>query len=496
MRYLCLTAVLVLVGLVSTPASAQVFEFYPYDENNDESLDSVDISKWANMARCLCDAYNESDGTATLHIRVRDSGGSYTTEEVYFYLGDDCDSESTAISDVCLELEVINHSNFNQEQTIEVPIHWVVDPMGGECTEQNGGTTTLYVIMSDPNNAPSATYVISYDTAPPGVPTSVSAQGGEGAVSVSWEPPDDDDENIEYYNVLCALDGVPLTSPSATPSWKTTQDVCDQDLTPDDIPDPDAGVPDAEVPDATVSTDASPTPDASGLDAAVQNDAAAQADAGTSSTECTEVTGGFSAGESYPNPCFVCGTVGSTATDLRIEGLDNNVIYDFAVVAIDEKGNVSAVSEVISATPVLTTDFAEHYSAAGGAEEGGFCFIATAVYGDYDHPNVQRLRTYRDQVLARSPAGRRFIAWYYANGPKMVRLERRFPQVGVVSRLGLEGLVWISRQLTPGQGGADPQRAALPLGVLLIGVMLGLSRLVGRREEEPATDDTDPEVIP
>jgi hypothetical protein len=458
MRYLCLTAVLVLVGLVSTPARAQVFEFYPYDEDNDESLTDLDFSEWANMARCLCDEYAETQdaSTATLHIRVRYSGGSLTTDEVYFYLGDDCDSESTSISDVCRELTVINHSDFNEEQTIEVPIHWVVDPMGGQCSEVNGGTTTLYVIMGDPNNAPSDTKVISYDTAPPGVPTSVTAQGGEGAVSVSWNPPDSDDENIEYYNVLCAVNGsdaTALTSPSATASWTSTQDICELNL----------------------------SADATALDV---------------ETDCTLVTGGFSAGESFPNPCFVCGTVGSSAFDLRISGLKNEVVYDFAVVAIDENGNVSSVSEVASASPVPTIDFAERYSAYGGAEDGGFCFIATAVYGDYDHPNVQRLRTYRDQVLARSPAGQRFIAWYYANGPKMVRLERRFPQVGVVSRLGLEGLVWISRQLTPGQGGADPQRAALPLGVLLIGVMLGLSRLVGRREEEPATDDTNPEVTP
>ncbi len=527
MRYLRLIGVLLLVTVATVTvmagamavgpgtARAQVFEFYPYDENDDEALTTLDYAEWANMARCLCDAYNESEGaqTATLNIHVRDSGGVYTTEEVYFFLGDACDSESTAINDVCQELVVINHSDFSQEQTIEVPIHWVVDPINGECTEQNGGSTTLYVIMGDPDNAPSATLEITYDTAPPGVPSAVEANGGEGAVTVSWEPPETDDENIEYYNVLCALDGVPLTSPSATESWKTTQEVCGQDLTPDNIPDPDpdAGVPDAAVADATVSSDASVTPDASGLDAAVQvdaavqDDAAAQDDAATTTIDCNSVSGGFTAGTTYPNPCFVCGTAGVSASDLRISGLDNNVIYDFAVVAIDEKGNVSAVSEVVSATPVMTTDFAEHYAAAGGVEEGGFCFIATAVYGDYDHPDVRSLRSYRDQVLKRSTGGQRFIGWYYAHGPKMVQLQRHSPLVWAATRLGVEGLVWISRQLTVGQpGGADPQRAALPLGLLLMGMMLGLSRLVGRREEEreaadgedPAKDASDLEVTP
>jgi len=449
MRTLFLTTLLALAGLASTPARAQSFTFYPYDENNVESLDTVEIAEWSNMARCLCDEYAETQdaSSATLHIRVRESSSSLTTDEVYFYLGDDCDSESTSISDVCRELTVINHSDFNVEQTIDVPVHWVVDPLGGQCSEQNGGTSTLYVIMGDPNNAPSATYVISYDTAPPGVPSSVSSLGGEEAVSVSWDPPTSDSENIEFYNVLCSANGAPLTSPTATASWTTTLDVCDVSL---------------------------------------------PADASAISTNCASVTGGFAAGDA-PNPCFVCGSVGTTGTDLRISGLENGVVYEFAVVAIDENGNVSKVSEVLSATPVPTTDFAEHYSASGGAEKGGFCFIATAVYGDYDHPNVRRLRTYRDQVLARSSAGKQFIAWYYKNGPKLVRLQRQFPQIAVVSRLGLEGLVWISRQLTPGQGGADPRRAALPLGVLLVGLMLGLGRLVGRREDEPAHRETDPE---
>lgn len=445
-------AVLLAAGLLATPARAQTFEFFAYDENNSGSLDSIQFGEWANMARCLCDEYAETQdaSSATLHIRVRDDSGSYTTDEVYFYLGDDCDSESTAISEVCRELRVINHSDFSEEQTIEVPIHWLVDPLGGQCSELNGGTTTLYAIMADPNAAPAATLVISYDTAPPGVPSSVEARGGEGAVSVSWNPPTTDDENIEFYDVLCSVAGAPLTDGSASASWTSTQDVCSLNL---------------------------------------------PADASALSTDCSALTGGFQSGDQYPNPCFVCGSVGASGTDLRITGLELDVEYQFAVVAIDEMGNVSSISEVLSATPVPTTDFAERYSAYGGTEGGGFCFIATAVYGDYDHPNVRRLRTYRDTVLARSPAGKQFIAWYYKNGPKMVRLQRQFPQVSLASRLGIEGLVWISRQLTPGQGGADPQRAALPLGVLLIGMMLGLSRLVGRREEEPE-DDSDPEVTP
>lgn len=49
------------------------------------------------------------------------------------------------------------------------------------------------------------------------------------------------------------------------------------------------------------------------------------------------------------------------------------------------------------------------------------CYIATAVYGSYDCPQVWTLRRYRDGVLARSWAGRAFIRAYYALSPAMVR---------------------------------------------------------------------------
>lgn len=44
---------------------------------------------------------------------------------------------------------------------------------------------------------------------------------------------------------------------------------------------------------------------------------------------------------------------------------------------------------------------------------GGGCFIATAVYGDYDHPQVKVLQGFRDQVLVKSQPGRCFISWYF-----------------------------------------------------------------------------------
>lgn len=52
----------------------------------------------------------------------------------------------------------------------------------------------------------------------------------------------------------------------------------------------------------------------------------------------------------------------------------------------------------------------------------GGCYVATAVYGSYDCPQVWTLRRYRDDKLAKTALGRLFIRTYYALSPTLVRL--------------------------------------------------------------------------
>jgi hypothetical protein len=58
---------------------------------------------------------------------------------------------------------------------------------------------------------------------------------------------------------------------------------------------------------------------------------------------------------------------------------------------------------------------------ASATKEGG-CYIATAVYGSYDCPQVWTLRRFRDNSLQCSWLGKRFIQMYYAVSPGIVRL--------------------------------------------------------------------------
>lgn len=54
-------------------------------------------------------------------------------------------------------------------------------------------------------------------------------------------------------------------------------------------------------------------------------------------------------------------------------------------------------------------------------ETSGGCYVATAVYGSYDCPQVWTLRRYRDDTLASTWYGRAFIYIYYAISPTLVK---------------------------------------------------------------------------
>ena len=53
------------------------------------------------------------------------------------------------------------------------------------------------------------------------------------------------------------------------------------------------------------------------------------------------------------------------------------------------------------------------------------CFVATAVYGNYDHPVVLDLRYFRDSFLTHKNWGRSFISLYYTHSPNWANIIRR-----------------------------------------------------------------------
>ena len=69
---------------------------------------------------------------------------------------------------------------------------------------------------------------------------------------------------------------------------------------------------------------------------------------------------------------------------------------------------------------MFQTDTAGGGSTTNTTASGG-CYVATAVYGSYDCPQVWTLRRFRDFTLVKSWYGRAFIRTYYAISPTLVK---------------------------------------------------------------------------
>jgi tetratricopeptide (TPR) repeat protein len=69
------------------------------------------------------------------------------------------------------------------------------------------------------------------------------------------------------------------------------------------------------------------------------------------------------------------------------------------------------------------------------------CYIATAVYGSYEAPQVLVLRRYRDDILRTTGPGRAFIRLYYAIGPTLATLIGHNTWLNTLIRTRLDTLV-------------------------------------------------------
>lgn len=76
---------------------------------------------------------------------------------------------------------------------------------------------------------------------------------------------------------------------------------------------------------------------------------------------------------------------------------------------------MDGTSEFYKESDISAKELANNSDASGG------CYVATAVYGSYDCPQVWTLRRYRDYTLAETWYGRAFINTYYAISPTLVK---------------------------------------------------------------------------
>ena len=131
--------------------------------------------------------------------------------------------------------------------------------------------------------------------------------------------------------------------------------------------------------------------------------------------------------------------------------------YDFY---IEDGSYFYATNDIVETSHVVSSIFCDVYQCGGNLEfeaegdlsslsnttkvkttkKSGSCFVATAVYEDYDHPQVIRLRAFRDHFLSGSALGRTLIRIYYVVGPFLAILPTRSRVTKRLLRLILDRL--------------------------------------------------------
>jgi hypothetical protein len=104
---------------------------------------------------------------------------------------------------------------------------------------------------------------------------------------------------------------------------------------------------------------------------------------------------------------------------------------DFGIV--ESKPGISNIVSAYGEQPELSDD-------KGG---GGGCFIATVCFGSPLAKQIQILREFRDKYLIKTEIGRKFIRWYYKNGPIMAKFILRHPFLKLPVRIVLYPVIFI-----------------------------------------------------
>jgi hypothetical protein len=151
----------------------------------------------------------------------------------------------------------------------------------------------------------------------------------------------------------------------------------------------------------------------------------------------------------------VCGQEGLSWHLRRTRRGDQAVSVELELRRADLKGQSGEAGRIRSQLPREQLEsFATSIGRVSAAlqavdveKKQGGCYIATAVYGSYEAPQVLALRRYRDESLLTSAAGRTLVKTYYALSPSIAQKLQEARRANRVARAVLDIVVsWLDRR--------------------------------------------------
>lgn len=149
----------------------------------------------------------------------------------------------------------------------------------------------------------------------------------------------------------------------------------------------------------------------------------------------------FNGGEDWEDPELIEDNAGANAHSPQLAISGNDVVS----VWIQQNGGYYAVFANYAA--ISSGGFIGPGGSGGG---GGGCFIATAAFGTPLAKQVEVLRQFRDRYLLTNAPGRKFVAWYYRNGPVAAKFIENRPLARAAAQAALYPLIGFSFLLING----------------------------------------------
>lgn len=316
-------------------------------------LGTDDLKTTFDRARCLCGStvrfvVEAADSTAMSKIStLLDGSGADGEGRLYLGQSSTCTTDPNDSSYACLLLDQIDELDGLASKgywvSTEVSVADLFASAGGSCTSVLTQYLWFWVDTASDGSADltgggAPSLSLRLDGKVPSPPTDVAVEAGKEALILGWTASSTatSSSDLAGYLVFCAYaDSAPVFATSPYDA---------QFVSP-----------------ATLAT------------------------AGLCPNQDTLDTATFAATFANLDAAYLCsGLIASDQTSYRLKGLENNVAYTVAMVAVDNNGNLSAATDAVTGMPALTVDFYSEYINEGGPPVGGYCAMATG----RDRPNA------------------------------------------------------------------------------------------------------------